>query len=194
MIAIGDVHGEYKTLLKLLEILPQTKDICFVGDLIDRGPSSKYVIKLIRENDWLCVLGNHEDMATGYGMTDIWVYNGGMQTLKSYDCNFDYSSFEKESDFLWMQNLPLIIETNTHIISHSFCYKGNETPANDILWGRSFEKNSCEKINIFGHTPLKEVKKIHNKHWNIDTGCTYCGKLSAIDLDTNIIYSVDKVK
>ena len=51
MIVIGDVHGEYNSLLSLLDILPQTDKICFVGDLIDRGPDSKKIIDLIREKN-----------------------------------------------------------------------------------------------------------------------------------------------
>lgn len=37
---IGDVHGCYKTLLALIELFPnkQNSKICFVGDLIDKGP------------------------------------------------------------------------------------------------------------------------------------------------------------
>ena len=39
---IGDVHGCYRSLLALIEQLPHKFDskICFVGDLIDRGPAS----------------------------------------------------------------------------------------------------------------------------------------------------------
>ena len=59
---IGDVHGCYKTLLALINKLPNKFDskICFVGDLIDRGSNSKEIIKLIRDNNYDCVLGNHE--------------------------------------------------------------------------------------------------------------------------------------
>ena len=33
MIVIGDVHGEYNMLMRLMDKLPQTENICFVGDL-----------------------------------------------------------------------------------------------------------------------------------------------------------------
>lgn len=190
MIIIGDVHGELKTLEKLLNILPQTKDICFVGDLIDRGPNSKEVINLVIQNKWNCVLGNHEDMATDPSMEEIWLYNGGWQTFQSFGTADDFRNAE---EFQFIKNLPLTIQYKDFIISHSFCWDGDSTTPNDILWGRSFMENNCTKTNIFGHTPLKEAKKIHDKHWMIDTGCTFGNKLSAIDLETEEIFCVGKI-
>ena len=38
--AIGDVHGEYETMIRLVEKLPKDAKLFFVGDLIDRGPDS----------------------------------------------------------------------------------------------------------------------------------------------------------
>lgn len=46
---IGDIHGEYDTLIKLIEKLPFNAEIIFVGDLIDRGAKSREVIELIRK-------------------------------------------------------------------------------------------------------------------------------------------------
>lgn len=191
MIVIGDVHGEYKTLLKLLDVLPQTKEICFVGDLIDRGPQSKEVIELARKNSWQSVIGNHEDLATDPFNSGTWIYNGGWSTIKSYG---EISNFIDSEDYEWIENLPLTVVYGDYIISHSFLWDGENTSINDTLWGRSFDIDKCKRVNIFGHTPVKEVKKIHNKHYNIDTGCTFDGKLSAIDLDTEKVYSADKVK
>ncbi len=34
---IGDVHGEYDTLLALVDKLPKDAKLIFVGDLVDRG-------------------------------------------------------------------------------------------------------------------------------------------------------------
>ncbi|MFY4844058.1 metallophosphoesterase, partial [Aliarcobacter butzleri] len=61
---IGDVHGCYKSLLALIEQLPNKKNskIVFVGDLIDRGKNSCEVIELIINNNYDCVMGNHEEL------------------------------------------------------------------------------------------------------------------------------------
>ena len=58
---IGNVHGMHDTLLALLDKLPSNANIVFAGDLIDRGSKSAEVIKFVRENNFACVLGNHED-------------------------------------------------------------------------------------------------------------------------------------
>ncbi|MFM6079523.1 MAG: metallophosphoesterase, partial [Dolichospermum sp.] len=63
-VIIGDVHGHYQGLMLLLEqIEPASTDkIYFLGDLIDRGPQSAEVVKFVKENDYPCLLGNHEQM------------------------------------------------------------------------------------------------------------------------------------
>jgi serine/threonine protein phosphatase 1 len=64
-IIIGDVHGHYDGLMLLLDSIEPTTDdqIYFLGDLIDRGPKSAQVVDFVRENNYGCVLGNHEQMA-----------------------------------------------------------------------------------------------------------------------------------
>jgi len=37
---IGDVHGEYDTLMRLVSKIPSEAKLIFVGDLIDRGSQS----------------------------------------------------------------------------------------------------------------------------------------------------------
>ena len=49
---IGDVHGCFYTLEKLLSKLNKNSEIIFVGDLCDRGFYSKEVIELIIENNY----------------------------------------------------------------------------------------------------------------------------------------------
>jgi len=133
---IGDVHGEYETLLALVAKLPKDADIIFVGDLIDRGASSKDVIKFVRQNNYRCVLGNHEDLMITYGVSftktypqsvnasflHSWYNNGGDSTLFSYkllkyDRKEGMMCIENEEgmkefkdDIAWLKTLPLYIE------------------------------------------------------------------------------------
>ncbi len=44
---IGDVHGCYHTLVKLVEKLPKKAELIFVGDLCDRGNFSRNVIDFV---------------------------------------------------------------------------------------------------------------------------------------------------
>lgn len=127
---IGDVHGCYKTLKKLIDKLPYSKNkLCFVGDLIDRGTDSQKVVEFVRKNNHLCVYGNHEEAMMEDGAEIIqnpslviakrWTnhkYNyGGMETLASYDKlgktagTIIQEKIFKE-DIEWMENLPLYLE------------------------------------------------------------------------------------
>src|SRR5690606_7542185 len=69
---VGDIHGEYSALVRLLAHLgydtegrhPQDRMLVFVGDLIDRGPDSHSVVQLVQRlvesGNARCILGNHE--------------------------------------------------------------------------------------------------------------------------------------
>ena len=66
-IAIGDVHGCVDELLDLFYALKYRDDdhLIFVGDLLDRGPDSASVVRIVRrkvqENNAVCVMGNHDE-------------------------------------------------------------------------------------------------------------------------------------
>ena len=107
---IGDVHGCYRSLLALIEQLPHKFDskICFVGDLIDRGPASADVVELVHVRGYDAVMGNHEkrfvsnaktalrcaktgkftssnDPYAFFSLDENWLFNnGGKATLASY--------------------------------------------------------------------------------------------------------------
>jgi serine/threonine protein phosphatase 1 len=187
MIVIGDVHGDYEALMDLMKILPQTEKVCFVGDLIDRGPKSKEVLQFIIENKFESVLGNHEDMAL-YDRR-LWYINGARETIDSFG---ELDDFLASEEYKWISSLPIMIEYKQFLITHSYAYDGEETPPIDLLWGRNMRKSPpADIINIFGHTPFKKIIKIHDKHYCIDTGSVYGNKLSAIDLETMKTYSVE---
>ena len=148
---IGDVHGEYDTLLKLVQKLPLDAELIFVGDLVDRGAKSKEIIKFIRENKHKCVRGNHEQLMIDYGTSftktyprstnasfmHTWYNNGGDATLYSYNLikytggltcvENEYGMNEFKDDIEWLKSLPLYIELphkvnhKTVVISHASC-------------------------------------------------------------------------
>src|SRR2546429_477752 len=97
---IGDVHGCYTTLRALIQKIPQNMKICFVGDLVDRGKDSRKVVEFVKENNYDCILGNHEVFYMGYDRV-TWLNNGGEETLKSYQGN----SNQFEEHLLWMKTL-----------------------------------------------------------------------------------------
>ena len=67
---IGDIHGMLDELRALIDgVGPQNGDrLCFLGDLVDRGPDSIAVIEFVRTlidrfPGSLSIAGNHEEKA-----------------------------------------------------------------------------------------------------------------------------------
>src|SRR6185503_6653865 len=63
-LVIGDVHGCLDELRELLERVRFRKGedrLVFVGDLMDRGPYPVECVRLARELEAECLLGNHEE-------------------------------------------------------------------------------------------------------------------------------------
>ena len=62
-ILIGDVHGEYQNLQRLLKKIQYNKKtdyLLLLGDFITKGPDSLKVLDWAIENNVDCILGNHE--------------------------------------------------------------------------------------------------------------------------------------
>lgn len=89
-IIIGDIHGCYRELVKLLEKVKfdrKADRLISLGDLMDRGTQSYEVFDFFRhlktETGDRCVIirGNHEDMmmnaALWSGDSPLWKNNGG---------------------------------------------------------------------------------------------------------------------
>ena len=157
---IGDIHGCLNTLKSLIEKLPVNAKIVFVGDLIDRGSNSAEVVKFIRDNNYDCVLGNHEYSMIENGElllqepnlieTNIWTSDkykiGGLDTLKSYQSQ-DNPIEQFKDDIEWMKTLPLYIEYTNYktkdnrslVISHS-CI--------DDMWDKRDSVDDFEKADF----------------------------------------------
>lgn len=203
-IAIGDIHGCVETLKLLLTRLHEeysdTKTYVFLGDYVDRGPSSKQVIDTLLEfkvdHDCVFIRGNHDQMLlTYYSDNRYYEYlnHGGAHTLESY-----YESCPDNK--IPYAHLKFLIGTKLfHEAEHwVFVHGGlptdrtikdaleDESIYNSFLWNREhLEKadNEWEKTVIFGHTPVRQP--IEGKNMiGIDTGCVYeqFGKLTALIL------------
>ena len=85
---VGDVHGEYSSLINKLEKVnfDKKKDLLvFVGDLVDRGKEIKQVLDLFLEYEcFVGVIGNHDNYMFNAFKDDIWIKderNGSHQTV-----------------------------------------------------------------------------------------------------------------
>jgi serine/threonine protein phosphatase 1 len=180
---IPDIHGCAKTLRALVEdhIRPSKHDwLYFLGDYIDRGPSSKEVIDylmFLQNEDYnlRLLLGNHEDyllqsyynelnLKSILGMKQVnrkmreWLYHGGKQTMESFGLT-DLKLFPQEY-LEWMKHLEYYIELDKYILVHAGLNFKIDNPFSDkesMLWIREFEVDS-KKVNkkriIHGHVPV----------------------------------------
>jgi len=160
---IGDIAGNFKTLMALIDKMPEG-DVIGVGDLIDRGPRSKDVLEWFMENGQ-AILGNHEHLMLdnyrkmGYYQEGLWQYNGGNATINSFG-----GAPPSEEILDWVESLPLYLETDDCLVAHSFvshiydlkesCELGDTVDDNphSIIWNRQQPIRRPEyKMQIAGH-------------------------------------------
>ncbi len=199
--AISDIHGCSEQLKSLLKKIKDFDKLIFLGDYIDRGPNSKEVIDIIRDlqnkygDKIITLIGNHEDLCLkAYDNYDYCLWrnpgNGGSQTLKNFngDVPVEYLN--------WMRNLKLYYEDDYFYYVHAGLRPHVEIEDNDrddIIWIRYdflLSDYKFKKRVIHGHTPGENVIYRDNRV-NIDTGCVFGYKLSAIKIEgaeiTNVI-------
>jgi serine/threonine protein phosphatase 1 len=202
-IAIGDIHGCYRTLKKLIssQIKPGKDDyIYFVGDLIDRGPKSKDVLDFLidlKENGFnvFSVKGNHEEMFTRAFNEDdylcAWFRNGAEETLVSFGVpeNLFYTpdalSYVPEKYYNFLNSLPYYYDLKDYIIVHAGMHIDSRdlfSNTHAMLWSRDimgmhFLQDGISIIH--GHTPMPlialkpEITRKDARIFNIDAGCVY---------------------
>jgi bis(5'-nucleosyl)-tetraphosphatase (symmetrical) len=103
--AIGDVQGCADELVELIERIdfrPDRDQLWFVGDLVNRGPASLRVLRLVRSlaDNAICVLGNHDLHLLAVALIDARMRKNDTLTeiLKAAD---------REPLLEWLLQLPL---------------------------------------------------------------------------------------
>ena len=209
---IGDVHGCYHTLIKLVKKLPKNANIIFLGDLCDKGNFSKEVLEFVINNNHTCIYGNHEFLFYNYArdaiLRDIhkmWSTNdayGGAKTVRNY--GNDYNLLHKH--IKWIETLPKYLLIDNYFLTHGFglAYfkRRDKKKYQKSLYVNRITNNDSKKdwedysnydvINIFGHCIFNDVL-IGKNYYGIDTGCYNGGKLTALNLGTKEIYNMDAV-
>ena len=197
LIAIGDIHGCLDELVELYdkiieEIGNEDAKIIFLGDYVDRGPNVKGVLDFcmsLRNTDniqHVFLMGNHEDILLTTVYADI-----AEATYRSFGVNNgDGIPFEYR---VWMQKLGLIHTHGRYVFVHA----GIDPSIADIydqrglnlLWTRDFDgyKGDYEGgwFVVRGHTPVFDGPIVTKNQINLDTGCVFGGKLSAVIIDEN---------
>jgi len=197
---VGDIHGCFDKLCALMDKIPinNTRDqLIFIGDYIDRGPSSFDVVNYLidfkkRVPGTLFIKGNHEDMLQNYlDGSDRFTYllNGGQQTMDEYLNRSDNKEpFPIPSEHLeFFNSLQLYYQTDDYIFVHAGLREKVPLESQDkmdLLWTRDefihSDFNFGKRV-IFGHTPFKEPLLQANKI-GIDTGAVYGNLLTCLQL------------
>jgi serine/threonine protein phosphatase 1 len=198
-IIIGDIHGCYNDLLRLLDkISPSESDtVVALGDIIDRGPDSVRVLNLFRSRqNFESIIGNHERKhITGY-------YSYAQEITK-----IQFGTEYPEA-INWLKKLPYYREYESAIVIHAAIEPGIplENQREEVLCGSSsgekylknifngtpwYEFYEGSKPIIFGHNVFDGSALVYgDKVYGIDTGACHGGYLTAITLPDFKMYSV----
>jgi len=118
---LGDLHGMYDDLLRLLKVIDydQENDIIYsVGDLVDRGPKSVECVEFFtNQKNRYAALGNHEYMSISPMWMNVWYGNGAPQTIASLHAHGKDENWLRDIVSTW----PLIIEVGD--IDEEDCFR-----------------------------------------------------------------------
>lgn len=214
--AIGDVHGCHE-LQKVMEqkILDDddfdknNKLIVYLGDLVDRGPSSAEVIEhclsdLPNGCRRICLCGNHDQAFYNFlkkpNLKSEWLDYGGQETLQSYGIDVGYlktiktrsEEFEElirqsipESHVKFLKSMPIMLSTPKVHFVHAGLRPGFETNDQtdyDLMWIREdflIDEPASDRFVVHGHTPALEPN-LGPMRIGVDTSAYSGGPLTAL--------------
>jgi protein phosphatase len=215
---IGDIHGCLDETLELLALLgyhvaitdggyrlthPDSRKAVFVGDLVDRGPNTPGVIRLVRDavasGAAFCVAGNHDvKLARALRGRDVKITHGlaeSLEQMKSESTEFRKSA----ADYLDGLVSHYVFDGGKLIVAHAglreemhgrgsgavrqFALYGETTGETDEYglpvrypWAADYRGNA--KV-VYGHTPVPAAEWLNNTIC-LDTGCVFGGQLTAL--------------
>jgi protein phosphatase len=225
---VGDVHGCLEELLELLAQLgyridrrdgtaevspPEGRKLVFVGDLVDRGPATPEVLKLVmgmvRSGQAFCVPGNHDvKLVKALKGRDVQLTHGlaeSMHQLREQSEEFRAQA----ANFLDGLVSHYVFGDGKLVVAHAglkesmqgrgsakvreFALYGETTGETDEFglpvrynWSADYRGKA---LVVYGHTPVPEPMWLNNTV-NIDTGCVFGGRLTALRYPEREIVSV----
>lgn len=215
---IGDVHGCFDELTGLLTILgyrisrlgegfeiyhPEGRKLVFLGDLVDRGPKTPQVLRLVmdavKSGDAFSVIGNHDakliralkgnNVRMSHGLAESMRQLGeASEGFRNEVVNF---LSQRPSHHVFDGGRLVAVHAGLREDMHgresgkvlSFSLYGETSGAIDELglpvrqaWAESYRGRA---MVVYGHTPLSEPEWLNNTLC-LDTGCVFGGKLTAL--------------
>ena len=228
---IGDVHGcraELETLLARLgyalvrddqgrpvdAVHPEGRTAVFVGDLVDRGPDSPGVLRLVMgmvaAGTAICVPGNHEQkLARKLNGRKVQLTHGLPETLEQLEQREDAGFVKEVQAFIDSLVSHYVLDGGKLVVAHAglkeayqgrasgrvraFALYGETTGETDEYglpvrypWARDYRGSAAV---VYGHTPTPEPEWINNTIC-LDTGCVFGGQLTALRWPTRELVSV----
>jgi protein phosphatase len=225
---IGDVHGCFDELLELLGQLgysvdrqgdgysvssPHGRKLVFVGDLVDRGPGTVQVLRLVsdlvRSGQAFCVPGNHDmklvralrgrDVKRTYGLAETMEQLGQepepfrIEVAKFLDDLISHLVFDDGKLVVAHAGLKESMHGRGSGSVREFALYGETTGETDEFglpirynWAADYRGKA---LVVYGHTPVPEPLFLNNTV-NIDTGCVFGGSLTALRYPEREIVSV----
>jgi protein phosphatase len=186
---------------------PAGRKAIFVGDLVDRGPRILDTVRLVHNmivaGSALCVPGNHDmKLMRKLRGKDVQITHGLANSIAEIDALPDKlrEAFCKElAEFLDSLVSHYVLDDGKLVVAHAgmkaemqgrgsgrvrdFALFGETTGETDEFglpvrfnWAAEYRGSA---MVIYGHTPVPEPDWL-NRTVNIDTGCVFGGKLTAL--------------
>ena len=212
---VGDIHGCFDELKGLLVQLgyavsgnfvvtpPEGRKVIFLGDLVDRGPNSpdvlRLVMKMVQEGNALCVPGNHDvKLMKKLRGREVSVSHGLAETLVQLESETPEFR-EQAATFIDGLVSHYVLDGGELVIAHAgmreemqgrgsgkvrdFALYGETTGEIDEF-GLPVRENWAAEYRgramvVYGHTPVPEPEWL-NRTVDIDTGCVFGGRLTAL--------------
>lgn len=193
----------------------------FIGDITDRGPNSLKMIKVVwqlwKHHGAYYVPGNHCNKLYRYFFGRNVKINNGLETTVAELKNLNHSEYQQYKQMFMelYENAPLyhLLDNNQLVLAHAgiradYIGQDHNKVKTFVLYGditgeklpdgrpvrRDWAKNYRGKpFIVYGHTPVKEPRKIGNTI-NIDTGCVFGGKLTALRYPEMDIVSIPSLQ
>lgn len=190
----------------------------FVGDLNDRGPDSASVLSDVmgmhRAGSALVVLGNHDDKLARWLKGNKVKPSHGLE--KTIEELASWSQEQRNELRDWLLSLPyqMFLDNGRVLVAHaglpanmhgvdngrvrSHALYGDVSGGDFDAHGMPIRKDwaqtySHTRIVVHGHVPVKEVRTVNNV-WDIDTGCCFGNKLTALRYPEMELVQVDALK
>ncbi|MEM9541045.1 MAG: polynucleotide kinase-phosphatase [Cyanobacteria bacterium P01_E01_bin.42] len=196
---------------------PENRQVIFLGDLVDRGSNSPAVLKLVmsmtRSNVAWCVQGNHDiKLQKKLNGKNVQIKHGLAETLEQIEGESP-EFLEEVQEFLYNLISHYVFDSGKLVVAHAglkeemqgrgsgavraFCLYGETTGEIDefglpVRYNWASEYRGKAKV-VYGHTPVPEAQWLNNTI-DIDTGCVFGGKLTALRYPEEELVSIPAKK